>query len=572
MRIKHIPVMLIAICAPAFVSAQVNSTSQDIEGLSWKKGLTAQGGGVSFENTFYKGNDSIVNRDPYAFYLTGHLNLNACGVEIPLSFAYSNTSKTYLQSFNRFQIAPKYKWAQLYIGSNSMMFSKYTLAGHQFTGVGAVLTPRNWEISAMYGELNKAVEYDSRKENLNSAAYRRMGYGMKVGYAKNGDEVSAIFFHAKDDKNSLDNPVPDSANLHPQENTAIQIGGKKTLFKNFYVQAEYAISIYNSELRDSLMGNELHGTFIDKVLGRKGNDQHTDAINASTGYQNKRWGVALRYERVSPNYQTLGGYYFTNDVETYTIAPNVNFFKGKLRLTGNLGFEFNNLDNTKANDTRRVVGSANISYATANGFNAVLSYSNFSTYTKYKPESYPFYTDKLDTLNFYQINQTLTANTCWSFGNKTGLMNSVALCGSYQYGSEDCGDTTSLSDFVNGTLNFGEQYMPVKMSWSLFVSGNYCTASGIEQTYWGPGISLGKSLLKDKLSLNISASYNQSKAEGETAYSVLNSNFSAKYNLPFNKKFGAHSLSLNSSLTNNYGGTTDGEYEFLTTLKYDISF
>ena len=40
------------------------SLSQDIDQFSLKKGVTASGG-LSFNNTFFNSNDSMVNRDPY---------------------------------------------------------------------------------------------------------------------------------------------------------------------------------------------------------------------------------------------------------------------------------------------------------------------------------------------------------------------------------------------------------------------------------------------------------------------------------------------------------------------------
>ena len=120
---------------------------------------------------------------PYAFYLNGSLNINLWGISMPFSFSLSNTQKSYTQPFNRFKLDPSYKWVHLLIGTNTLEMSKYTLSDHDFCGVGVELTPDKWNISAMYGRLNKAVEYDPLVANYQTVAFKRMGYAAKVGYA-----------------------------------------------------------------------------------------------------------------------------------------------------------------------------------------------------------------------------------------------------------------------------------------------------------------------------------------------------------------------------------------------------
>ena len=73
------------------------------------------------------------------------------------------------------------------LAANFMMFSRIYV-GTSIYRSGAVLTLEiGNKVRCMAGP-DKAVEYDSRKENLNSAAcIGEWVYGMKVGYAKNGD-------------------------------------------------------------------------------------------------------------------------------------------------------------------------------------------------------------------------------------------------------------------------------------------------------------------------------------------------------------------------------------------------
>lgn len=547
---------------------------QDLEQFDVKKGLKVSGG-LNFNNTFYSGSDSLIHREPYVYTLSGNLNLNLFGIiDAPFSFALSNTSKTYTQPFNRFQFAPKYKWVKLYVGTTNMNFSQYTLAGHDARGVGVELTPGHWNISAMYGRLKKAVEYSPQDSNIYDVAYKRMGYGVKVGYNNKGTDVNVIFFSAKDDVNSLEYTVPEESDLHPQKNTAVSAYLRQKFLKHFFVQGEYALSLYNSELRASNGEKIKSSNLLDKVFGRKGNDRFVDALNASIGYESELWGLSFCYERVAPDYQTLGGYYFTNDIETFTLAPYLHLIDGRLNFSGKFGIENNNLNDLSADDTRRVVGSANVSFTTKK-LTTSLSYSNFSTYTRYKKTAYPYYVDDLDSLNFYQINQSLNAVVAYNFGKDTTLRHNISLIGSYQLGNSKTGDIrTSVSDIVYGSLSYGQSYLPINLSCSAFFSINYANATLFESLYYGPGLSCSKSFFNNHLTTGLSFAYNENILNDSKTNSLLNTSLNASYLFHgINEKFGRHTISASAALTNRLKTElTKQNYEFLATIKYGVSF
>lgn len=556
------------------ISSDSYSLEISPDAIDFKKGLTASGG-LSFNNTFYTGSDSLIKRDPYVYTLCGSLNLNYLGVDLPFSFALSNTSKEYTQPFNRFQVAPKYKWVRLYLGSTSMTFSPYTLAGHDFRGVGVELTPNNWYIGAMYGRFLKAVEYDPLEDNLQSVAYKRMGYSAKVGWTGGSTDVNATFFHAKDDANSLDYAVPAEADLHPQENTAISAYFRQKIYKYFFVQAEYAFSLYNSDIRTSDGTKAVGSSFADKLFNRKGNDRFVDALNASAGYQGQNWGISLCYERIAPYYQTLGGYYFTDDKEDYTIAPYVKLWKGKINLSGKLGFEYNNLNDIKANDNRRVVGSVSAAFADGKHWTSSLSYSNFSNYTKFKKTAYPYYVDQLDTLNYYQVNQNLTGSIGYSWGDTTRTQG-AALSASYQYGNQEAGNKSLAKQNIwSSSLSFNQSLTRQRINWGTFVSANFADATQMESLYWGPGVNGGWRDKSGQLNVNASVAYNVNDLNGTRYSSLLNSNVGASYSLKqIDKKYGNHSVNASLGLTNwlEKNSQTKNDYEFLATLVYSVNF
>lgn len=573
-HLKKTVVALMMSMACLYANADISTTSQRLDEFSFKKGLKVHGG-LSFSNNFYAGSDSLVSRDPYAFYLNGNLNLNLWGIGMPFSFSVSNTQKSYTQPFNRFKLDPSYKWVHLLIGTNSMSLNRFTLSDHDFTGIGVELTPGKWNVSGMYGRLKKAVEYDPLKNNIDYVSYKRIGYAGKVGYTSNSGSYEVTFFHGEDDKNSLMDAIPDECVLTPKRNTAVSASVSQSFLKYFNFHLEYAISAYNTNLVNDQFDEVVTKTFIDKVFHRKQSDKMTDAIAASVGYHGPVFGINLQYERISPYYSSLGGYYFNSDEQNITIAPNLNLFKGKLSLSGNFGLQYNNLNNDQSTDTRHLVYSANISYNSGKVWSANASFSNFNTYTKVKPVSYPYYTDDLDTLNFYQVSRSLSLMNSFNFGSEE-VKDGITLSTSYQTANSLQEDRmTSYSDFYSGSLSFNQQFVNSALGWSAYVTANYCNASQMETLYMGPGAGMSKSFFDGALNTSLSVAYNTNQVSGRDSGGLLNANLSASYAIkPKSKKLGNHVFSLSSGYTRYLGAMVSGdnEYESLTRLTYSVSF
>ena len=554
--------------------ADITATSQNLEDFSFKKGLKANGG-ISLSNDFYMGSDSLVKRDPYAFFLNGNLNLNLWGIAMPFSFSLSNTHRSYTQPFNRFKLDPRYKWVHLLVGTNVMSLNRYTLSDHDFTGVGVELTPGKWNVSAMYGRLNKAVEYDPIRDNINTVAYRRMGYAGKVGYSSNSGSYEVTFFHGFDQEESLTGMIPDECLLTPRRNTAVSASINQSFLKYFQAHVEYAFSVYNSNLLNDQSDEVVSQTFVDKVFHRKQSDKMTDAFNASLGYQGKVFGLSLQYERIAPYYSSLGGYYFNEDQENITVAPNLKLIGGKLSLSGQVGIQHNNLDGDRSTDTRHLVYSANIGYNSGKVWSTSASFSNFNTYTKVKPIAYPYHTDALDSLNFYQVSRCLTLSNLFSFGSEK-VRSMISLSTSYQSANSLQEDIrTSFSDFYSGSLSYSQQRTAVALGWSMYFNANYCDATNIGTLYYGPGASFSKAFLNNALALTLASAYNVNDVSGRDQGGLVNTNLSASYTVKArNQKFGSHGISLSSGFTRYLGAMVTGsnKFESLSNLTYKYNF
>lgn len=555
--------------------------AQNLEEIGLKKGINFNGS-INLNTVGYHVTGIEQRRDPFNWYLTGSLNIDFFGYSAPLSFSYSNTNKSFSQPFNQFSFAPSYKWVKTYIGYNSMTFSNYTLAGHIFLGGGVELTLGNWRVSAMYGRLKKAVPFHLEDSlQYHDAAYKRMGYGLKVGYEQNGDEISANVFTAKDDIHSIPFTIAESQ-LTPQHNIAFGTKIRKRLFSKFFVEAEYALSVMNTDIRantgreDSIGLAPTHN-IIKGLLPENLTSRYYDALNASLGYHGTWYMLQLKYERVSPEYQTLGAYYFNNDLRNISIAPSVRLLKNTLNLSGNFGLQKNNLDETRASTTHRFVSAMNVSYLPSELWNLTLNYSNFSSYTNIRPQPDPYFKDDLDTLDFYQVSQTMAATIVRSLGNVQAPQ-SLLLSGTYQQASDQAsyegGDTKS--SYV--TVNASYSYALIPSNTTLVISGNTYinNTAGMKSLYWGPTLSASKSFKEKAYKISLASSYNETSGGDIQTSPVLNNRINASYS-PQAKDTDSkiqHNLSLSINLLNRLKGTTQQPSftELTCTFNYAFTF
>ena len=569
--------LLSFICSTVFAC----TWSQDLEGIGLDNGVKVNGS-VNLSTIGYYAHGLEQRRDPFNWFATGNVNLNLFGYNAPFSFSYSNANKNFSQPFNQFSFQPQYKWVRTYVGYNSMTFSNYTLAGHVFLGAGVDLSPGRWRISAMYGRLKKAVPFDLNDSlQYYSAAYKRMGYGLKVGYEHNGNLIEGNIFTAKDDERSIPFTIQE-ANLTPMENLAMGFHVRKTFLRRFFVDAEYAVSALNKDLRaqtsehDSIPGSETHN-IIKGLLPENATSRYYDALNASLGYQGNWYAVQLKYERIAPEYQTLGAYFFNNDMRNITVAPSVRLLKNTLNLSANVGLQENNLDRSRASTTARTVGSLNVNYLPNESWNFTLTYSNFSSYTNIRPQPDPFFQNSLDTLNFYQVSQTTNATVVRSFGNNERPQN-VMLNVSYQKASDNAGYAAGdqQSDFISSNVAYSFSVAP--SGTTVAISGNvYKThAVGVNSTYWGPTLSITKALMEKQVRLSWASSYNETSGTNMQSSPVFNNRINLTYT-PLPEDAGSqspHNLSLGVNVLNRLKDTEQQRAfsEYIATLNYSYSF
>lgn len=535
-----------------------------------KKNFFRITGGISANSVFYTGNN--INRQPFMWVLTGNINISLFNqFNIPFSYNINNLggNYTYPTLPNRLSIHPSYKYVSAHIGDVSMNFSPYTLNGHQFTGVGLELKPEKFPLKTqfMYGRLLKETEYDSLNRGI--VAYKRVGYGGGIRYEKETCQVGMTLFHAHDEENSL-HWKPDSLQIYPQSNLALSGDILLRLFSGLTLNAEYGISVLTRDRR--LPSGERTNSLW--FLEKNASTAYYHAFKMNLDFQLKKNTIGLGYERIDPGYQTLGAYYFTNDLENFTCNYARPFWQDKITLSLNVGIQHDNLDHTKREQTNRWVIAGNLNIVPGKKWNISVSYSGFQSYTNIRSQfdyiNATHQYENLDTLDFTQLSQNLSTNINYMFSENDRKSQNLNLSFSFQEAADKRGGIIhpgSASQFYNGSVSYALLFIPASVRFTLSANATYNAIGTGEMLTYGPNAGVSSKFFNKKVSLGVSSSYNVSCVDGDVKGKVLNIRSSSAWR--FWKK---NTVNFSLVYQNRAGTSGESVSDFTMTFNYTYSF
>lgn len=549
-----------------------------------EKDMVTVSGGVNYNLVANQTEGMEQFRDPFAWVLTGNVTVNVLDVSLPFTFSFSNVGRSFTQPFNMTAVHPTYKNWKAHLGITSMTLSPYTFQGLNFAGAGLEYNPKKWHVKAFGGRIKKAVEFDMTAQNQFDVSYQRYGFGVSTGYTGKIASIEFISFKAYDDATSIQ-VIPQNGELTARDNVVFSVKSRIQPFKSLSLNFEAASSLMTA---DVLANDPSHPTqFLDGLVRGNQTTEFNQAYNASIDYKVKLFGIGFKYERIDPDYATLGAIYFNNDLENITINPSISLFKRKLNINVSTGYQRNNLDNLNLSDSKRWIGTANISASLAKGLNWSANYSNMSFFTKRNPTADPFFNPIGDTLNFYQVSQNLASTFNYSIGDS--VRQSFTLTGSYAqsenitgrlqdagaFGLNVSADTTSLPvNIYNGIFmhRISVSKKGFSIGWS--VNANVSLVADNQTTYVGPGINGSQRIKKWKMSLNAGVTYNQQLLNAQLQNHVLNYRLGVRYNPElWDKQYGKLSISLNGAFTDRLavsGATATKNITVMTNLAYQF--
>ena len=529
-------------------------------------------GGISAGSTYYQASE-MYGRQPFTYQFTGNLNISLYDlINIPLSVNLNNygAQYTYPSLPNRLSLYPSYKWIKACIGDVSMSFSPYTLSGHMFTGGGVDLTPGRWNIMAMGGRLLRRVDFNPENPGV-PPTYDRWGAGAKVRYNGGKFFAGASFFTAKDQAKETFFAA-DSMGIFPKSNMAASIEGGVNITSNLRLSAEYAISILSRDIRPVIPAEG-----DNDIIERNAEENHYSAVKASLDYTFRKNTIGLGYERIDPQYATLGAYYFNNDFENITLNYARPLFSGKANIALNGGLQRDDLDGSKESRSVRWVGSANFTYAPAEKLNMTLSASTFQGHRLIKSQfdyinqTTPY--DNLDTLNFTQISQNIDFNLNWTIRSGKITTQNITFFAGYQEAADKQGEYIlpgNLSRFLNASTIYSMDLTPINTIFNMGfnVSNNYSNRSNFLTL--GPIFAMNVRMFKKTLMTGVSLSFNRSMEKSVPVADIFNCRWNA--NIRFFKRHAVQASAMYQQQKRTIQGTVKETNSFTAQLGYTCSF
>ncbi len=525
--------------------------AQDFTHVGSEKPVTFSGG-MQARSFFYNASGILGRQDPFSYVFDGNATVSLYGWNIPFSFTYSQQDKSFRQPFNQFGMSPRYKWVTLHGGYRNLNFSPYTLAGHTMLGGGVELNPGKLRFAVMYGRLNRATVIDTTMQTLVPFSFSRKGFAAKLGYGTPDNHFELSFLKAQDDSSSrpLD-VIPDGSNVLAASNAVLGYKTKFTILKKAFVESDGAVSVYTNDINSPLTVDSLDNPILESLrnsFNLNGTSQLMTALNVGMGYAERYYRIKVNYQRVEPNFRSMGAYYFSNDLEAYTVNPTFSLPSGKLRGNASIGIQRDNIKNQKEATNKRFVGTANIAAQFTERLGLDFNYSNFSNNQTPK------------TLNFADSMKIVQTTQVFSFMPRYLIvtpklthmvMVSANLSGMKDFNGYFGAEEAQRDIRTNQYLLSYTVSIPAKRV-SVFTNINYTELehSRMRDKYQGVSLGGNYSTTDSKGQVGINGSVMQGIAETSGKSLIINASLNAAYRVTRH-----HSLRTQLFVTNNNPGT-----------------
>ncbi|NBA87814.1 hypothetical protein GVN16_18740 [Emticicia sp. CRIBPO] len=541
--------------------------AQDLENIAKQKPFAITGS-LDIRGIGYSASGIAARRSPFMYIISGSPTVSLYGIAIPLSFTYSEQDRSFRQPFNQFGMSPTYKWATAHVGFRNVSFLPYTLAGYTMLGAGVELNPKKFRFGFMAGRLNRATTVDTTTGAVQPYSFSRFGYAAKIGYGTEENHFDLSFLSAKDREKDFKGDLATSQ-VRPAANVVVGGDLKLMIVKKIFVFADVGISVYtrdfNSSMAISTDSLKVLNT-LNKLIKLNGTSEYYVAYSGGVGYKEKNFGLKLAYKYVDPDFQSMGAYFFQNDIKNFTISPTFNALKGKLRLMGSLGLQQDNTKQQKQATTKRVIGLLNLSYDVNEKFGVDANYTNFSSNSE-------------PTVALVQNKYLLTQTTSNISVNPRLVLANVNTTNvfllSYNVSNlVDVNDETKITNNINSSVALLNHNITLnKIALTIMSGVNYTTNKLADQTIDNMGFTLGasKGFLKNKLQVSSSNSYIISKLpQGNNTIINLGGNVAYQ---PFPKhRFSLRVNSLSNKPDEEVSGGAGRFSEFTGEFGYTLSF
>ncbi|TSA42490.1 MAG: hypothetical protein D4R55_02590 [Chitinophagaceae bacterium] len=460
---------------------------------------------------------------------------------IPTNFAgpYAGIKKPNFGQFitnpmNNFGLNPKYKWAELQLGTQYLKYSELSTGDIGIFGAGFDLRPKTYRIKFFTGVSQQGINYFSGPPSV-VGAYKRKNWMFQLGKEKEGKYMVAFNFAKGKDVPSSSSPPP--LTVKPQEGFVASLMTDLFFNQGWYIKAEGARSIFTKDLNtplDSSIKNfkpfiDAHSSTVKDYAGQ-----------ASFGKKSKNFDIGVTGKYLGAGFQTTGYPYLQSDRLDYTINTRFNAWKNKdktykMNVVASLGQRVNNVSNT-ALKAKQFIGNLNWYTQFNDNFSLNVNYNNFGFQTA----------SGINPFGIKNVSNDMGINPTYTWSNSK-MVHLLSL--SYNYSKYDERDVISGASSSNNTHTVMLNYVPtflnrnISPDFSVLYFSNSVPGVKIRLMTISSGLSFPAA--KKKMRLRGQIQYNNGKLNSFTS----SNNFIASCNidLKLNKK-----LTWNTYMTTNY--------------------
>lgn len=548
-----------------FLLAAAALRAQDLENIAKQKPFEIHGA-ASASVGYYKAVGFNSTRKPYSYSIMAAPTISLYGIQIPFNFTFTEGSRSLNNPFAQFGVNPYWRWIKGYFGWTNMNWTATTLGGKTFLGAGIEINPSLFRMGAFWGRLNPAV-----KENLLGAEpqqpqYKRFGWGLRLGVGNEKNHFDFIWLHGKDRAGSIPPPKDslNQLNYTPAENAIFGIKNHQTFAKGkFTWDLDGAVSAYTRNLYSQLLdiGTGPGTKFLKLAIPPRLSSGYAWSVHNNFTYRTDSLTLGFDYNRIQPEYQSMGVDYILNDQEK--VMLNQTFFAGKKKWTFAFSqfYQHDNLNKRKALMTHRIGVNTSINWQANQQFGATFSYNNFNIFqTKGLKELN-------DTTRLLQTQNSITIGPRYTIVN-TKMVHSVFAAITYSRLDDMNKFTSKFSR--NAVLNTNVGYTLSVIAWSFGISPNINVMYSKTPTYnllnLTPNIAFSNAFWQGKINTSVSIGFTASRVNNLWNTKTINNTIGVGYNITQH-----HSLKLSNSIMHTWY-TTSTSQEYRGDLTYTYSF
>lgn len=562
---KRILLIVLAIC---FNKIQ----AQDIEQIIKSKPFEFRGrlsAGLTYNHT----NSTVQKLSPFSYRLALNSTVTVYSFDFPFNVTLIDSRFSHTEPTFRLKLNPKYKWVQLYLGDNAYNFSEFTVSGQNVNGVGLKLTPRNFEFTAFYGNLENFALQQFVTENEYEIdllpTYKRNAIGAKIGFNINSFRMEVSGASVKDKYKSEDADF-EKLNIEsrPKENTVVGVNVSSNITPYFKWGVDVGASVITEDLTNREIKNlDKQVQKWAKILPSKINESTRIGIagNAFAKVMVAKQTFGVTYKRVQPQYKSLGLFYINDDYQNITLNTTLNLLKGKVRFAGSYGTQTNNLNGLKAATSKRKISSMNLTIRPIQALSIMANYANHSQ----NQEAGFVETSSSALPELGQVTQNLTISPIYTIMNKKSTQSYSLNYSHFNFNRYEENNLQEGGTSVNQNVTANYSYSHKKGQWGLRFGANYFAskANDISSDRYGFSVGGNKTFFK-KLRASVNTTFNISNSDRYSESALINNN-SATVNYRINKK-----QSLNFSLYQTNGARTKNEKRnnLRINLAYSLNF